>query len=125
MANNYSIVTAEDLIPCGSEDGKLLEQIFSMDGPDYHGLSAEYCADYGGVFIFAEECGNVDELPEHALAMIGKLLKKANLPYIEFGVAFTCDKIRPGSHGGTRFRIDDEGRIVDPILTWPSKRNQD
>lgn len=121
MANHYSIVTAEDMIPCSKEDGELLEQILATDGPDFHGFSAEYYPDAKGVFIFAEECGCVEDLPESAFEHIAKLLKKSELPYIQFGMAFTCDKVRPNSHGGTNFRINDKGQIIDPILTWPKE----
>jgi hypothetical protein len=52
--------------------------------------------------------------------MIGTLIARAGMPHVEFGVALTCDKLRPGSHGGGAFRILPNGLIVYPEITWPS-----
>jgi hypothetical protein len=43
------------------------------------------------------------------LVELGKVLKDAELPFLQVGVAFLSNKLRPGSHGGTRFRIYPDG----------------
>jgi len=50
---------------------------------------------------------------------LGKLLRKAKMGFLEVGVANTCDRLRPNSHGGYYFRLLPDGRLVYPKLTWP------
>jgi hypothetical protein len=117
MPNYNTIVTPAVGLPCTEGEANDI-------GAWLAEVAATSC---GFVFLFedglgyleAEESGEWAELPAEALARIGTLITRAGLPYLECGVAFTCSRLLPGSHGGTAFRILADGTLVDRIETWP------
>jgi hypothetical protein len=118
MANYYTIVTPECSVPATAEEAAELDALLTDDdGESCHGFSAIY--EGGDLHLVAETSGAWDELPNTALVAYGRLIAKAGRTGVEFGAAFTCDKLSPGSHGGTSFRIMADGRIVDCEKVWP------
>jgi len=120
MANNYSQVAAVTTLVCTEEEATIIKELLAKseeEGDTYHGFTTEFSR--GELYLFAEESGTPEELPEEALEFIGKLITKNNLPYLEFGYAFTCSKMRPGEFGGGQFRIYPSGVIVWPGIVWP------
>lgn len=113
--NYYTVVTAEDMIPCSKEEYEELAVI--LDG-GCAGMDCEYDKETPGIYLFCEENFSIDELPDDFFDKIGSLLKKANMPYMQFGVACYGDRSVPGSAGGTAFRIDAEGDVHNPRRTW-------
>lgn len=125
MANCYTFVAAENLIPCSEEDFRLLEELLVADTLR---ADEEDCASHGlvvrrleGRLHMHDDCGGDPEAvgPE-TRNQIGVILRKAGLKYWEFGVAYTCDKARPGSYGGDAFMFTDEGRLVWRQCFWPT-----
>jgi hypothetical protein len=133
MSYNYTLHTAETLIPCTSEEyDKALDLLtdknpFSEeeqeeqymnweDTQERHGFSLEF--DGKSLYLFAENCGISLYLPEEFLKWIGELLAKAKMPYLEIGYANTCGKLCLGSHGGGYWRIYPSGAVLEPIMVW-------
>lgn len=88
-----------------------------------HGFSVDFYpkvneTEIGEIYIMAEEYGEWHNIPNPALRVIGELIAENSLPYLQFGAAFTCSKMRAGSHGGCYFRIYPDGSIVEPVVTW-------
>lgn len=127
MANYYTIVTPNQALPCTAEEANAI-RLALLDGYDCHGFTFNYFpplrdepfAGVGEGVLCAEEMADLSELPDDALAMIGDLITRVGLPWLQFGVAHTCSKVRVGSHGGTSFRILASGTIEEPALIWPS-----
>lgn len=119
MTNYASPATAEIAVPMSEDEFNGLGEMLARAGEEdrFHGLSSEW--DGGGGYFYAEEGLSIEELPEDFLKTLGGYLTRASLPYLEFGVAYTCDKMRPGSHGGTFLRIMPDGSIAAPELVWP------
>jgi hypothetical protein len=63
------------------------------------------------VYLFGEDSARESYLPKRFLAGLGQVLKEVGMPFLEVGVAFVCNKFRPDSHGGTRFRIYKGGTL--------------
>lgn len=121
MPNYNTIITAEAGLPCTKEEADAIGERLRAaweDGEDkFHGFTVSY--EDGQSFLEAEESGTPGELPEDVLKQIGALIARAGRPYLEFGCAFTCSRLVPGSHGGTAFRIYPDGSLVDRIEMWP------
>ena len=116
MANSYTIFTAERDIPMTKDDAARLNSLLEDSDAD---CEIEW-DDAGGYFVSADNgCSNSDELPYEFLQEFGKLIGDAGLPFLKVGVAYTCDKWRPGSHGGSEFRIYPDGRLVYPEEIYP------
>ena len=117
MANYYSIATAQVTVPCSEPDFQELEHLIKEEvldeggEPAFHGYTVEYC--HGEVYLSTggEDSAQEVYLPKRFLARMGQVLKNAEIPFLEVGVAFLCDKLRPDSHGGTRFRIYQDGTL--------------
>ena len=117
MANYYSIATAQVRVPCSAADFQELEHLIKEEvldeggEPAFHGYTVEYC--HGEVYLSTggEDSAQEVYLPKRFLARMGQVLKNAEIPFLEVGVAFLCDKLRPDSHGGTRFRIYQDGTL--------------
>lgn len=134
MANSYTITTADDTVPCSRE---LALALFRSVQPDFAdadlgsgeivtvpfgecGFSADFDPSEGkqSLYLYAEDCGQPDEIPEPVLARLAEILRAADLPHVEFGFACTSDRLSPGSHSGGAFRITTEGKLVFPEVVW-------
>jgi hypothetical protein len=120
MANNYNQVAAIKSLTCTDAESLEIAQVLNNDAETkdcYHGFEIEYSGDQ--LYIFAEESGTPEELSEEVRKLIGKLITKNELPYLQFGYAFTCSKMRMGEFGGGEFRIYPNGDLVWPFVIWP------
>jgi hypothetical protein len=119
MANNYTTYTADDELLCDAHTfGELRELIEEeVDEDDSHDFVLSLCD--GKLHMYAELAGNTDYLPEPFLKRLGALIAANGRDFWQFGYADTCDKMRPGSHGGGQMRITKEGEVVYPTVIWP------
>src|SRR5690349_5258596 len=90
------------------------EDDLALDDEDdgYHCFEIEYHD--GEVCVSAPEGGNWRTLPVAFLALLGALIAKNGLEYLEFGVAYADY----WGVGGTYFRIRQDGSIWEPKLIW-------
>lgn len=142
MSNYSTTASAERYIPCSEEDFRRLaeamnlEEILSHDegryrtaknerdieGMEeaYHGFELEH--DKDGVFLYSEgDSLTFEEIPDKAFAIFGEILTKAELPHVEIGMAFTCDKLSPNSEGGNYMRIYADGTYEEAQIVWAKK----
>lgn len=120
MANNYQQVMPEKELPCTKEEAEEIVQALEVDeDDDHHGFEFDWEGGHG--YLLANESGNWDELPEAALKLVGKLIAAQGWPFLEFGVAWTCDRMRVGNFGGTKFRILPDGTLEHPQMLWPAE----
>lgn len=130
MSNYYSIATACDAIPGTADDFEHLLGLLTVDPMEgdpsefqIHGFELEYfgtdTTKPGSIYLKAPESCDVDAIPKKFCKALGKLLKKSKLKFLQIGVAMTCDRLRPDSHGGYYVRILPDGRLVSPKLVWP------
>jgi hypothetical protein len=122
MANNYTLCTANEVIPCSTQDYLELHELLSAheDNDTYPGFDLEYDEDAHTLYMFTED-GNSsvpDDLSSKFLDKFGEILTKAELQFLEFGLAYTCDKMRVGTHGGTSFRICSTGTLEWAKIVW-------
>jgi hypothetical protein len=71
-----------------------------------------------GFFLYASMDGSPSRLPKAFTQLVGECLKEHDLPFWTIGVAYTCDSYIVGSHGGTEFRIYQDGSIEYPELVY-------
>jgi hypothetical protein len=119
MGNYYTTVTAERTLKATPKEYEALKA--ALEAPDDDnvcGFEVSYWPCESEVNVFAPDCGDWDELPERFRVLLGSLIAKNGLEYLEFGASFTYDKPRVGSHGGTYFRIRRDGSLWEPTLTW-------
>ncbi len=133
MPDYFTDITAQEAIKCAPEEADAL--IKALLGPEQpqeidegRGLrathtdslvSVEYDRRAAEIYVFGEDHVDLDQIPEAFLRALGALLRKQGKDYLEFGYANTCSKHCPDSHSGGRFRIDANGRIIEPKLSWP------
>ena len=120
MSNYYTICSAEQTVPCTEEKHAELAALLEagLDYPWCPGFELSYSP--GGVYLStSEESSNPEALPPEFLQAFGAVIAAAGLPYLEVGVAETCSRNRPGSHGGTAFRIHPDGALTWPLFSWP------
>ena len=127
MANNYSQATMGGTIPCNRDEylGLIRALDKGQDNEDYepHGFTAVpfHNPDYRYFYMCSGESCNVDALPKPFLKLLGRLLARNKMRYVSIGVAYTCDKPRPGEFGGYECRITSKGKLVWPTVTWPKE----
>ncbi len=129
MSQSYTQIAATTAFPCSDSDYRKINKAMigkaREDGFD-HGVRCEFHtpprAKIGQLYIYADECGDPDQLTDECLSAIASALKKAKLPFLEFGVAYYDDKCRPESCGGYRFRIMADGTIVNQNTSWSAGR---
>ena len=135
MPDYFTDITAQEAITCRPEDADVLikallgpEKAEDLDGD--HGLRAthadsllslEYDRRSAEIYLFGEDHVDLDQIPQAFLSALGALLRKQGKEYLEFGYANTCTRHCPDSHGGGRFRIDTNGRIIEPRVVWPRR----
>jgi hypothetical protein len=118
MANYYATVTAEKGLKANRDEYNALKAALERANQDDEckGFEVEYYD--GEVYVFAPENGDWEELPRNFLVLLGSLIAKNGLEYLEFGAAFTCARPGMGSHSGTYFRVRRNGSLWEPKLTW-------
>ena len=123
MANSYAILTANETVKCSQADyDRLVEQLEkeaseelfrNEDFDDPSGVDFEYYKDDGDLYIYSDEGGaSPENISKELLTIIGEIVGKAGLPYLECGIAYYCDKARPGSAGGSAVRFYPDGELV-------------
>ena len=126
MSNCYAICTAETALACNDEEHDILSQLLDApeddDNFEAHGFEIERWEDTGHSYIYAEEWCDQHCLPEAFRQALGEILKRLDLPYLEFGIACWSDKPAPGTAGGAAFRIIQDGSMVEPSVTWPEAK---
>jgi hypothetical protein len=124
---DFAVIAPESALKATPDEYKALELALHADDEDdesyddeaLHDEDDEYhCFElrYRGsrVYVCAPEGGNWRTLPVAFLALLGTLIAKNGLEYLEFGVAFAGF----WGVGGTYFRIRQDGSIWEPKLTW-------
>src|SRR5271165_1089002 len=99
MANYYSIAAAQVTVPCSEPDFHELEHLIKEEvldeggEPAFHGYTVEYC--HGEVYLSTggEDPAQEVYLPKRFLGRLGQVLKDAEMPFLEVGVAFVSDKL--------------------------------
>lgn len=118
MANYYTTVTAERGLKATRDEYNALK--VALEGADEDnecgGFEVEYCD--GEVYVFGSESADWEALPRAFRTLLGTLIAKNGLPYLEFGSAFTYDRPRMGTHSAICFRVRKNGSIWEPQLTW-------
>lgn len=126
MSNYYVHAAAERAIPCTEPEAQQIEDFLLHDAEESAetaeagcGLHFEYDPKEGDGYLYGEEGANVSEMPDDVAKAIGRLVGQAGLPHLEIGVSFTCERCRPGSQGGTAYRLYPDGRLVEQRVFWP------
>ena len=101
------------------DEYEALVHVLYPKGEDYDGDDFEYTGfwvdyDNGEVYVFAQD-PYWEALPDAFLPLLGSLIEKNALEYLEFGV--TIDFIGD-SLDATPFRVRSDGSIWQPTLTW-------
>lgn len=125
MSNCYRIVTAEESVKCSKKNFLALQKLWEPEGYDAEGfcletsgIELEYIPEEKGLYLYSEEFGDIDNVPEAALKKLGEIIKAAGKEYLEFGVAEYCDRARADSANGGRFRVYANGTVKHPKRTW-------
>ena len=121
MSYCCTTITAERSLKATADEYEALHAALEASGEEsgISRLQVEYHD--GEVYLFTEE-GGYDELSYESLTLIGALIAKNDLNYLEFGVAFICDRPIMGSHGGTYFRVRKDGSLWEPRFKWRCSR---
>ena len=130
MSNCYTDITATESIKATTEEAAaIFRALLGETQPEKDdrdvasgthedsAFAAEYYPD-GDLYFFAEDNGDIDQIPDDAIKVVGSILHRLQKPYLEFGYAFRSDRHTPGSHGGGTFRITDQGTLVHPAVLW-------
>jgi hypothetical protein len=122
--NCYTQVTAENSVEGVSvKDFEGLKEILEDTGLDaelWYVVKGKGKNGKGQLYIFGEEYFNEETFIENGCPeAIGKILKKAKMPYLEFGIAFYGNRARPSSSGGGKFRIYADGHLAWAELKFP------
>jgi len=119
MADNYYQCTPVTSLKASKKEAEeLIGMLESNSEEEYHGFRGEYYEEDNEFYMYCEDGGDADELPEEFLKKLGQLISKTGRKFLEFGYAFYCSKMRPGEFGGGRFRIDTDGNIHYPAEAW-------
>lgn len=89
----------------------------ALDDDEYHSFEIEYRNEEVHIFCW-EGGGTWRALPSAFLTLLGALIAKNGLKYLEFGVAW----VSPPNVGGTYFRIRSNGSLWEPKLYWRAMR---
>ena len=128
MPDYYTTFTAEETIKCSEEEfNALVKSIGIEKGVKIGGgealtatheesaLSVEFSPKENELYIYGEQNASVDAIPAKFVEELGKLLKIRKLPFLEFGVAFTCSKAGPGAMVGM-----PSASLTAASWSWPS-----
>jgi hypothetical protein len=121
MSYCCTTITAERSLKATANEYEALHAALeaSEEKSGISGLQVEY--DHGEVYLFTED-GDYDELSDEVLTLLGAIIAKNGLNYLEFGVAYTCDSPSMGSQGGTYFRVRKDGSLWEPRFKWRCSR---
>jgi Uma2 family endonuclease len=123
MLGPYCTVMAERTLKATQAEYEALEAaLVDEEHDELHGFELHYRD--GELHVCAPEYGSWDELPPSFLTLLGSLIAKNNLNYLEFGAAFFCLRTIVGSSGGTYFRIRKDGSLSEPKLCWRASRRR-
>ena len=114
MSNYHSTVTADKGLKATREEYNALRAALEASDDDQSsGVEVEYHD--GEIYVFASEYAVWEAGSRNFRALLGALIAKNGLNYLEFDAALT----RGGSeHGGRCFRIRTNGSLWAPTLTW-------
>jgi len=113
---DFALIAPKSGLKATPDEYEALKVALYADDEDdeYHCFEIEYRN--GKVYVSAPEGGDWRILPSPFLGLLGLLIAKNGLEYLEFGVAFADY----WGVGGTYFRIRQDGSIWEPTLTWVS-----
>jgi Uma2 family endonuclease len=113
MANYHSTVTADKGLKATHEEYNALKVALEASGDDQSGaVELEYHD--GEIYVFASEYADWEALSRNFRALLGALVAKNGLNYLEFDTASTCGGSEMGTHGGVRFRVRPNGSLWEP-----------
>jgi hypothetical protein len=121
--NCYTQVTAEGTVKGVSvNDFEDLKEKLENTGLDAElwDIKRKGKHEKGDLYLFGEEY--FDEslfIEKGCLKTIGKILTKAKVPYLDFGISFYGNRFRPSSAGGGKFRIYADGHLAWAELKFP------
>jgi len=119
MAKNYyTTVTADRGLKATRDEYKALEAALGAADEDDEVFEVEYYDEQ--VRVFASEWLDWQAVPQHFLDLLGSLIVKNGLDYLEFGPAFLSDKPTMGicDPADAYFRIRSNGSVWEPTLSW-------
>lgn len=119
--NCFSLMTSDQCVPATQGEFDELKRILdeNLDTDDPCGIDCEF--DGCSLYLYGAEMAQPDLLPPAALELLGALLRRARLPYLEFGCAYLGSRLREGSCGGRYFRLLPTGEIVTASISWPRR----
>lgn len=117
--NYYSTTSADQPLKTGTKEEA--EQLSELLTNSMCGLDADF-VEGDGLFVYGDESFAEDEIPDEALKLIGEIIKRDELEYLDFGVSFHADRVLPGSCGGMKFRIFADGDIIFEDKVWYDPR---
>jgi len=122
--NYYTTMSSDKSIPCTPEEkGELVAILGKLnESEDLTGIDCEYS--HGEIYFFGEENAMVNNLSDEFIIAVGKILKKAKLPYVEFQLGFNADREAPDSQGGAYVRITSAGCMENQKNLWPAQIKQ-
>jgi hypothetical protein len=115
MPNYYTTITADSRLEATPDEHEALEA--ALYSGEYIGFGVDY---YDGEVLVFAEYGDWEALPNAFLALLGTLIAKNGLEYLEFGPAAVDDEPWMGicDAAPSCFRIRSNGSIWEPTLTW-------
>ena len=132
MPDYYKTFTAADTFKCSEMEFKTLAKSLGIKKPERiddeealratheeSALSIEFYPKENELYVYGEQYASLDDIPAKFIKELGKLLKLKGLRFLEFGIAYTCSRTCPGSHGGDAFRITDSGKLLMADRSWP------
>lgn len=132
MPDYSTTFTADETIKCTQKEFKTLCRSMGIKKPESiddeealratheeSALSIEFYPKVSDLFVYGEQYASLDVIPTKFIKELGKVLKLQGRKFLEFGIAYTCSRTCPGSHGGDTFRITDSGKLVMAERSWP------
>jgi hypothetical protein len=115
MPNYYTTITADRGLKATPDEYEALR--VSLYSGEYNGFAVDY--DDEEVYVFAEG-GDWEALPNAFLVLLGTLIAKNGLEYLEFWPAAVDDEPWMGIDDTAHayFRVRSNGSIWEPTLTW-------
>lgn len=118
MANNYRQCAATEELKCSKAEAQELANLLESGDENLEDAGFDFEYDGTSLYLYAEEFGDENCLPQDFRTKLGELISKNGVDYLEVGYAFTCSKMRMGEFGGGTFRIMSDGSLVYPTIVW-------
>jgi len=131
MADWYTECTANDVLTVCRPKADLLVKALSQseDSNYFHGFTADLRVHANSkqvdVFLYAKNDMDLDGFSDDVLRLIGKTIEAAGRDFLEFGVIYLCNVMRPGTCWGSGFRIYTDGSIVWSRVVWPEYKKEE